>query len=347
MNRATAEDVARRAGVSRSTVSFVLNNVPGMRISPETRQRVLRAALELDYHPDAIARLMVTGQSKLLGFVLVAGARRAGADVDLADILHGLSHAAAARGYQVILVASPAEHSSGALTAVLRERRVDGFVLLGPQFDDLAVQQLQATGVPLVQIGHQPDSDVPFVAVDQAGGARAATEHLLEAGRRRIALLTPPAPADASSAERMDGYRQALLAAGVAYDDQLVRYADLAADSGRAAMDDLLSAAAPPQAVFATSDILAAGALRAIHRRHLCVPKDIAVVGFDDLPLAQFMDPPLTSIRVPAYELGRAAGDMLTRLLAKEPVERGGALLPTQLVGRESTLAKGAGAPVR
>lgn len=335
--RTTARDVARQAGVSRSTVSFVLNNVAGMRISEETRRRVLQAASQMDYHPDAIARLMVTGQSKVLGFVVRQSPVQAFADQFMPEVMRGLSHAAAIRGYYVLFAPLPPDPKAGTFMALLRERRVDGFVLSGPRDDDGELRQLQAMGVPVVLMGRLPDSELPFVDVDNVAAARVATEHLLQFGRRRIGLITQAPLVYTSSADRLAGYRQALAVAGIGYDDELVRYGDLTPLSGRVAMDSLLSLGPSPEAVFVASDMVALGALQAIRQHGLCVPRDIALVGFDDVPLAQFMDPPLSSIRLPAYELGWQAGELLMGLLAKEPIGQPSLLLPTQLVVRASS----------
>lgn len=335
--RATARAVAELAGVSRTTVSFVLNNLDGMRISEETRQRVLAAARRLDYHPDATARRMAAGQTHVIGFVLRQDPEQAFADHFLPQVLSGLGQAAAAQGYHVLFQTLPPKNKTNAYIHLIRERHVDGIVLSGPRFDDEAILALQAAGGPIVIMGQLPSVDIPFVDVDNVGGARLATEHLIRIGYRRIALITN-APLDyTASSDRLLGYRHALEAAGLPYDQSLVRFGQFTPQSGAAAMDELLDLAPRPAAVFVASDTVALGALQTLRRRGLSVPADIGLVGFDDIPLAEYVDPPLTTIRLPAHGLGWGAAEMLVRLIAgDEPIRNPQVLLETELVIRES-----------
>lgn len=335
--RATARDVAELAGVSRTTVSFVLNNVPGMRISEETRQRVLEAARQLDYHPDATARRMVSGRTRVIGFVLRQTPDQVFADRLLPQMLGGVSRAATAQGFHVLFEPIPPGDQSGSYTQLIRERHVDGIILSGPRFDDQELLKIHAEGAPVVLMGQLPGMGIPFVDVDNIGGARVATEHLIHLGHRRIALITNTSPAYTASTDRWTGYRQALETAGIAYDETRVRYGDFTPQSGRAAMEDLLAAAPPPTAVFVASDAVALGAQQAIRQRGLRIPEDIALVGFDDIPLAEFVDPPLTTVRIPAAGLGWGAADLLIRLIvADEEVRSPQVILETELIVRES-----------
>ena len=215
--RATAKEVAEKAGVSRTTVSFVLNNVPGMRISEETRQHVLQAAQALDYHPDAMARRMVTGRTKILGFVLSQNLDQALADQFVPRVLSGFSQAAAALGYKVLFEPIPPEAAAGAYTRLVRERHVDGFALSGPRVDDDELRQIDEQRSAVVIMGQLPGSGFPFVDVDNQGGAALATEHLIGLGHRRIGLITNAAPVYTASVDRQAGYRQALEAAGLPF----------------------------------------------------------------------------------------------------------------------------------
>jgi DNA-binding LacI/PurR family transcriptional regulator len=164
--RATAREVAERAGVSRTTVSFVLNNVVGMRISEETRQTVLQAALDLDYHPDANARRMGSGRTRMLGFVLNQNVDQALADQFLPQVLTGFSQAAAAWGYKVLFEPIPPEAAGTAYAQLVRERHVDGFALSGPRLDDAARLGAQVQNAPVALLGQLPSDILPFVDVD-------------------------------------------------------------------------------------------------------------------------------------------------------------------------------------
>jgi DNA-binding LacI/PurR family transcriptional regulator len=334
--RATAREVANRAGVSRTTVSFVLNNVVGMRISDETRQAVLLAAQELDYHPDANARRMVSGRTKVLGFVLNQNVDQALADQFLPQVLTGFSQAAAALGYKVLFENIPPEAANSAYAQLVRERHVDGFALSGPRQDDAASLGAQVQNAPVVLLGQLPNSALPFVDVDNQGGAALATQHLLSLGHKRIGLITNAQPVYTASADRLAGYRQALEAAGVPFNPAWVRYGNFTPQSGMQAMSELLAIKPGLSAVFVASDTVALGALQCLRRAGVRIPADMALVGFDDIPLVEFIDPPLTTVRLPAFGLGWGAGELLTRLIAGDTVDNPRVILETELVVRES-----------
>jgi LacI family transcriptional regulator len=334
--RATAQDVADLAGVSRTTVSFVLNNVPGMRISEDTRQAVLKAAKQLDYHPDATARRMVSGQTMVIGFVMRQSPEQAFADLFLPQVLNGLNQAASEEGYHILLQPISPDDNSGAYLRLLRERHVDGIALSGPRSDDQELLKIHAEGAPIVLLGRLPGTDIPFVDVDNIGGARLATQHLAKLGHRRIAMITNAAPEYTASTARLTGYRQALEEAGILFDPSLVRYGNFTPQSGTLAMSELLSLDPLPTAVFVASDTVALGAIQSIRNRKLSIPDDISVIGFDDISPAEFLDPPLTTVRLPAYGLGWGAANMLIRLISHEEVNNRRVFLETQLIVRES-----------
>jgi DNA-binding LacI/PurR family transcriptional regulator len=338
--RATARDVAELAGVSRTTVSFVLNEVSGMRISDETRQRVLDAAQQLRYHPDATARHMVTGRTDVIGFVLRQSSDQVFADQFLPQVLNGLSHAATAQGYHVLIEAIPPEDESDAYVRLIRERHVDGIVLSGPRFDDEELLRFQAEGWPLVLMGQLPNTSLMFVDIDNIGGAATATQHLIALGHRRIATITNAKSTYTAAADRLAGYQQALKTAGIAYSDTLVEYGDFTHQSGQAAMTKLLQQTPRPTAVFVASDTVALGALQAIRASGLRVPDDIALVGFDDVPFAELVDPPLTTVRLPAYGLGWGAADLLIRAINRDDIQQPAILLESELIVRQSCGAK-------
>ncbi len=334
--RTTAQDVAELAGVSRTTVSFVLNNVPGMRISDDTRQRVSEAARQLDYHPDATARRMVKGHTSIIGFVLRQTPDQAFADWFLPQVLHGLSKAASAQGYHILIEPAPPDDPNSYLR-LIRERHVDGIVLSGPRFDDQELLLALADNSPVVLMGQLPHSDLPFVDVDNVSGAATVTRHLIGLGHRRIAFISNAKPAYTASADRLTGYRQALAAAGIPFDECLVRYGDFAPASGETAMTDLLQITPRPTAVFVASDTVAIGALKAIRYAGLNVPHDLALAGFDDAPHSEFIEPPLTTVRLPAYGLGWGAANLLIRLINKDIVRQTAVLLETELIIRKSS----------
>ncbi len=335
--RVALREVAELAGVSRTTVSFVLNNVSGMRISDETRVRVLEAAKTLNYHPDATARRMVSGKTQTLGFVLRQNPDQAFADQFLPQVLNGFSQACANQGYHVLFETISPNSSTGGYARLINERHVDGIVLSGPRSDDQDILRLHADKAPVVLLGQLPGSDIPFVDVNNISGAALATRHLIEHGHQRIALITNAPPAYTASTDRLAGYRQALEQAGLAYSHDLVRYGDFTWRGGGAAMRDLLALSPRPTAIFVASDTVALGALQTIRQAGLRVPQDIALVGFDDVPMAELIEPPLTTVRLPAFGLGWGAAELLIRLIAAEdPVQNPYVLLETELVMRTS-----------
>jgi len=334
--RVTSHDVARLAGVSRTTVSFVLNDVPHVQISEETRQRVLEAADQLGYHPDAAARSLVTRQTNTLALVLYQSANRIVADAFLADVVRGLAEVAQERGFRLLLHPFEEIGKSEAYVSLVLENRIDGLIVSGPRSDDEQLPRLHKDGFPLVLLGQLNGVGMNFVDVDNTSAAHCAVSHLIQLGHRRIAMITNGPLAYTASADRMQGYRRALNEAGLPYDEDIVRYGEFHAPSGFRAMEELLALAEPPTATFVASDEVAVGALAALHQQGIAVPGGMAIVGFDDIPVARFLIPPLTTVRLPAYELGLRAADMLIRTIQDEDIAESQIVLPTELVIRES-----------
>lgn len=335
--RVTSQDVADLAGVSRTTVSFVLNETSGMRIGAATRQRVLRAARRLKYHPDATARRMAGGRTFILGFVLRQSPEQAFTDHFLPQVLTGLSCAAAEHDYHILFEAIPPGDHSGAYARLIRERHVDGIVLSGPRSDDRELFAIAAEGAPIVLMGKLSNSRIPSVDVDNVKSAAMATHHLIQSGHRRIGIITNAPVAYTASADRLKGYRRALDEAGISYDESLVSFGNFTPQSGLVAMKKLLAPKQIPTAVFVASDTVALGALQELSRRNFRVPQDISLIGCDDIPLAEFVDPPLTTVRLPASELGRSAANLLISLLGGEKNADREVLLNTELIVRSST----------
>ncbi|RME90395.1 MAG: LacI family transcriptional regulator [Anaerolineae bacterium] len=335
--RVTSFDVARMAGVSRTTVSLVLNNVPGVKISEATRQRVLEAARKLDYHPNITGRKLASGKAYTVGFVLRQSPEQVFADAFLVQVMLGVEQAVAQYGFHVLLKPLQPDEGDG-YTRLINENHVDGIILSGPRQDDHEIVRLHDEGIPVMLMGQLPGTDIPFVDINAVEGAAKAVRHLIQLGRRRIAMITNASLEYTSAQQRRAGYVQALREAGIAMDEGLVREGDYTPASGFAAMQDLLAISPPPDAVFVASDVVAMGALQAIKRAGLRIPEDIAVVGFDDVPLAAYYDPPLTTVHLPAYGLGWAAAERLIRLIQGETLDRPALFLESELVVRESSV---------
>jgi LacI family transcriptional regulator len=331
--RPTSADVAALAGVSRTTVSFVLNERDAQ-ISPATRQRVLDAARQLGYHPHAPAQQLAGGTSRTIGLVLRQSPEQVAGDPFLAETLRGLTATAREHGFRVIVEAHDGDGDG--FGDLIRSRRIDGLVVSGPRAGELDVlRDIVAEGFPLVLQGWLPGLDAPSVDVDNREGARRAVEHLLGLGHRRIGCITNAALEYTAARERLVGYQAAMREAEIEPDPAWVEEAAFDAPSGSRAMTALL-ARMDPEAVFVASDVVALGAIGALRQAGRRVPADVSVVGFDDIPLAAHLDPPLTTVRLPAFELGQTVGRALFERIAAPGVSVR-TLLPTELVVRQST----------
>lgn len=332
--KSTSADVAHLAGVSRATVSYILNNAPNFHVSEETRQRVLEAARQLDYHPNAAARSLVQQQTHVMGFVLCQSPERLSKDAFLPAFIMGITSIASAAGYKLLLEAVEDITRPDTYMGLVNGSHIDGIILSGPRSDDQQLSQLSASNFPIVLIGRLPGTDLPYIDVDNVGAAQNAVEHLISLGHQRIACITSSPLEYTASADRLRGYQQALESHGLPFDQEFVCLGDHW-EAGYAAMCSLLALPKPPSAVFVASDIVALGALRAVKSAGLQVPQDIAIVGFDDIPLAEHISPPLTTVRVPAQELGSAAARMLLDIIetGQRPASM---LLKTELIVRES-----------
>jgi LacI family transcriptional regulator len=334
--RVTSFDVAEKSGVSRTTVSLVLNNVPGNGISDVTRQRVLQVAKELNYHPDSSGRKLASGRSNTLGLVLRQSHEQVFADALLPQVLMGIEQAAAEQGFQVLLKPLEPEDGDGYKRLVL-ENHVDGIILSGPRQAETEIIRLHQSGLAVMLMGQLPGTGLPFVDIDAVNGSAHAVSHLIEHGHRRIAMITNASLEYTSAQQRRLGYQQALNEAGIELDDSLVQEGTYTPASGFTAMEKLLGISPCPSAVFVASDVVALGAIRAIKQAGLNIPQDLAVVGFDDISLACYYDPPLTTVHIPAYRLGWAAGERLVRLVQGETLDQEGVLLESELVIRNSS----------
>ena len=333
--RITSQKVAERAGVSRTTVSFVLNDV-GAQISQETRQKVLQAARELGYVPDAAARSLVSGRTHILGLIICQPPAHIIIDAYIHQVIYGLSEAGRERGFRVLLESVEDVSQPDAYIHLVRAKRIDGILLSGPRSDDNQLPDLMADGFPTVLLGHLNNDPVCYVDVDNLAAARRAVTHLVALGHQRIACITNGPLQYTSATERLRGYRQALHEAGLMEDEALIGYGGFDPESGYQAMQSLLSSHPRPTAVFVASDVVAFGAMAAIRANGWRIPEDIAVVGFDDVPISRYVAPALTTVRLPAIDQGRRGGEMLIDLIEGKALVQQHVLLPTELIIRQS-----------
>ncbi len=335
MSKVSIKDIARAAGVSHSTVSRALRNSPLLR--RETRERIQRLAREMGYSPDTIARSLVTGRTHTVGVVITTIA-----DPFVAEVVRGVEDCALPHGYSVILASSGGEPERElAAVDMLRAKRVDALIVTSSRIGSLYLDRLELQGVPVVLVNDHAVQGGPYtfsVTVDNQGGGRLATEHLISRGHRRIAYVAA-ALGHSDSVERQAGYQQALRQAGIEVDPALVLRGDGRPEGGEAALVRLRALADPPTAVFCYNDMTAIGLLRAARHMAVRVPEDLAVVGFDDILYASYVCPSLTTVCQPKTELGERAMRMALALRdeAAPAPEEGQVVLPGQLVVRESS----------
>lgn len=336
----TSRDVAKKAGVSRTTVSFVLNDVKKGNISEETRRRVLAAAKALNYVPNAAAQALAGQRTRIIGLVFSGRFQHLSTHFFLLQLMDGLLKVVQQNGLR-LLVDRPGdeENGHGNYLNLVRAKRIDGLIMIEPQSADAGLRALVKDGFPIVLIGHLPGVKICSVDVDNRGAAREAVGHLLSLGHRRIAFITnAPLTSYTATEERLLGYRDALASASMPFDENLVRYGAYTPDSGYSCMVSLLDKSRPlPSAVFAASDVVAFGAMAAIQQRGLKAPDDISVVGFDDVPMARFVNPPLTTVHLPVAEQGRKAAELLLDLILQRAQPGRRIVLDTELVVRNSS----------
>ena len=334
--RVTSQDVADHAGVSRTTVSLVLNDVEGTHISPETRQKVHEAAEHLVYVPDATAQALASRRARAIGLVMTRSPHHIASDTFLPQILAGLLHVVKQHKLRLLIESVEAEHQDRIYLELARAKHIDGMILLTPRIDDAGLRKLEEVDVPSVLMGKLVDSNLYSVDVDNRLAAKKAVQYLLELGHMRIACISNAPPSYSAAPDRVLGYQDALLEAGITPDEDLVRYADFDPQSGFVCMGSLLAAGNGFTAVFVASDNVAMGAKSALREAGLRIPEDVSIIGFDDIPWAQYSDPPLTTVRLPAQELASQACLMLVDLMQGLVPERSHQVLDTELVVRKS-----------
>ncbi|GAA3756741.1 DNA-binding LacI/PurR family transcriptional regulator [Spinactinospora alkalitolerans] len=334
--RPTLEMVAELAGVGRGTVSRVING--SQQVSPATRDAVLRAVKDLGYVPNHAARTLVTQRTDMIALVVSEHEDRLFAQPFFADIVRGVSSVLNDRGLQLLLATarSSAEHER--LGEYLTGRHVDGVLAVSLHRDDPLPARLARADVPCVH-GGRPLGPVgePLcsVDIDNVGGARSATRHLLDSGRSRIGTVAGPQDMVAG-VDRLRGYQDALLESGQPASPDLIAYGDFSYEGGERAVRSLLAASPRLDAVFVASDLMALAALRVLREAGRRVPDDVAVVGFDDSALALHSDPPLTTVHQPTEKMGREMARILADWLAYSDRAPANLILDTYLVVRES-----------
>ncbi|ACL70369.1 LacI family DNA-binding transcriptional regulator [Halothermothrix orenii] len=335
MKNVTIKDVAKYADVSPSTVSRVISNSPS--ISPETQQRVREAMKKLGYHPNVIARSLVKQKTNTIGLVLSRPTKAAFANPFFPGIIQGIASVAQEEHFSLVLAAAKdyrEEHAEA--LKMLRNRRVDGIILMASRVNDDLIKQLQDNRSKFILIGRSLEiKDIPLVNNDNIEAAYKAVKYLHKRGYEKVALICGPEEYVVSQ-DRLTGYKKALEEAGQGFDKSLVMYTNFTFEDGYDATKKLM-AKKDFDAIFAVDDLLALGALRAAQDSGLKVPDDMGIVGFNDDPMVSYVKPALTTVRIPIVEMGEKAARMLIRIITEEDYNGEEQIIPTEILPRGST----------
>jgi LacI family transcriptional regulator len=348
----TIRDVAQLAGVSPATVSQALNGRG--RVDVRTRERVTQAATKLRYVPNVSGRRLARRRAECVAVLQGRNMTTVFNDSFYRVVLGGMAEVTQARGYSLVVTPPPADAATDAdLNRMLGHGAIDGALVAGA-LDARLLLALRHRGLPIVLVdNYLPGVDLPAVVPDYQAGARLATEHLLRLGHRRIAFLGAVVSYPFGW-QTLEGYGEALAASGIGQDPTLVRRTEIGVDAATAATGSLLDLSEPPTALFAVTDAMAIGALRAARERGVGVPDRLAVVGMDDIEMSAYTDPPLTTVRVAKDAMGRLAAEWLIGLIEGETGSRHAPSLPTELIvrgtcggpsGKEALAASGAVRP--
>jgi LacI family transcriptional regulator len=327
----TIGELAKIAGVSKTTVSRVINNKPD--VDPATREKIHSLIAEYDFQPNAFAKAISQKQSNHIGLLIPHKAEYVFSNPFYTEVMRGVSTAVDEKGYYLLVCYA---HEVNYMD-IYRQKRVDGFVLLSPgSFHKQIIEALTDGSVPFVSTARiLAEPEMTYVDVDNFMGASMLMEHLVSLGHERIAFIGKPTLQ--SSQDRLSAYQTVLEKAGIQYDPELALVTDTSSiESGHEYTLRLLRSNRPPTAIFLANDVMAIGAINAAHESGLRVPEDISIVGFDDIPFSNYTNPPLTTIHQPAFDKGVRAAQLLIDLLeTQEPQES--VILPMEMILRRST----------
>ena len=338
INMATIRDVARYAGVHPSTVSRVFSGKAS--ISSDTQQRVLNAAKELGFHPNAIARSLSMRRTHTIGMVVPFVYEGLFNDSFFPQSMRGMLEASYRHGYRLILGGSQGyQDEYTQIRQIMDSSQADGIVVMSSRLDVDTVSALHLQGTPFVLIGHPPTGEtqhIPWVDADNRQATRQAIEHLIELGHQRIAYIGGD-PENQTTQERLQAYQETMNQGGIHPEPHWVEYGYFSEEGGYLTAHHMLSQNNPPTAFYAANDPMAIGVIRAIQERGLNIPQQISIIGTNDSPAAAHTDPPLSSISVPYSQIAAKAVDMLVTLIEQDSIEPTSHTLDCLLVKRDST----------
>lgn len=321
--KVTSSEVARAAGVSRTTVSFVLNDKPGSNISAETRARVLEAARRLDYVPDANARNLAMGETRTIALAVHKPSAHAFADTYLSSVLSGLVRKAKEAGFRIVLELTEDDAEVSMLAGMVRSGAVDGLIATGWQ-GEAPFEEVGLTAEdPVVLLSEWPFPRFSNISVDLLSAQRKIVGAALEAGHRRFGCIpyVPFAKSD-SEERRFDDFKDQLAEAGAELLSNCVAAGDLTVESGKHAMATILAAPERPSVVFGMNDTMAIGAVKAAQAAGVTVPEDISVIGFEGQAITEYLDPPISTVKIPWVNLGEKAAELMLLKLRSPGAEQ-------------------------
>lgn len=336
----TIKEIAKLANVTTTTVSRVINNKP--EVKPETRELIMGLIKKYNYQPNVFAKGISSQKSNCIALVIPYKESFILMNSFYAELIRGISSEFNKRGYFLLFFYAYQKGSQNEeeyLVNIFKQKRVDGFIILSPGKSCLKiVDSLKEINAPFILTSKmiQQPSDIVYVDINDYQGAKLATEHLISLGHRKIALIKNGTGILTSSEERFRGYYETLVNNNIIYDDSLVKIGATSLESGYMAMNELLNNENRPTAVFAAADVMAIGAIRAITERKMRIPEDISIVGFDDIPEAAFLNPPLTTIRQPAFDRGKKVANLIINMLDKKTTVKS-IVFGVELVIRNST----------
>lgn len=333
---ATIKDIAKEAGVSVTTVSRALNGYSD--VNDKTRKRIEDTAKKLDYSPNSLARSLVMNKSQTIG-LLVSELNRSGAkDMFTYEVMCGINDSAADVGYDLVLFSTnTVKQKQKSYTQLCRERQVEGVIMQGIKKDDPYIQEVIESNIPCVFVDvEEKGENVGYVTTNNIEGAQLAVDHLISLGHKKIAMVNGHEQAHVS-AKRKKGYKKSLEQAGIPFQEDYIINGEFLEATAETAAYTFLKEHPEVTAVFCASDLMALGVMHAAKRLGKSIPEDLSVVGFDDIILAEYTNPPLTTVSQDKYQMGYEAAKLLTSMLRKKEDISLHTTLQNQLIVRETT----------
>lgn len=331
MSKITMDDIAKVANVSKSTVSRALSNDP--RVNEDTRERIAEIARRLNYRPHQVAQALAKKSTNIIG-VVIPWVPRSVADPFFLEFLQGIGEVATANGYSLTLP-NIARNQVEDLASIFNNNKVDGIILTEPMLNDPRIEYLQRENIPFVFLGNPMVGEICWVETDNESGAYQAVNYLIESGHTKIATVAG-SPELVAGKYRLEGYKRALRDGNLEVNPDLIFYADFTQQSAYRATKKLLEKTRDFTAIFAANDLMALAVIKALKEEKIAIPEEVAVMGYDGIQIGEYIDPALSTIKIPSVKMGRMAMNLLLGIIRGEKIRERQVLLPPELVIRSS-----------